>query len=145
MTASMEEIGRIQQQVVSLEQGYHEVREEVKSVRSEMSTGFSAILTKIDGKNTTKWQPIGILVSALLAIGGALYLPIREAASKQETMLETIRSQLVPRVEHERVWKEAAEEQRRAEERLRQLQQTQAKIAHDQAYLEGQLHPLSKP
>lgn len=154
MPGNMQEIGELKVQVSSLERGYDQLSSDVRGVRSEvanitskMHAGFTDIVARIDSKfenkSTSQWAPIGIMVTVLLAFGGALYWPIRETATKHEVMIETLRSAIVPRIEHERTWRDAADQQHRTEERLKALTDETIKNAREQAYLQGQLHPLS--
>lgn len=108
--------------VENLEIGHAEMRKEIRIIDSKMDAGFMAIGQKIDAKTTPQWQPIGILVSVLLAIGGAIIWPIREASTRQEQMIEAMR--------------------RESESRIVKLWDEHNKLARDHSYLQGQLHPL---
>ena len=108
--------------VENLEIGHAEMRKEIRIIDSKMDAGFMAIGQKIDAKTTPQWQPIGILVSVLLAIGGAIIWPIRETMTRQEAMIEAMR--------------------REGEGRIVKLWDEQRKTETDLAYLRGQLHPL---
>ena len=81
-------IAQVRQQVIGLENGHAQLRQELHSVEQKMDRGFSAIAAKLDEKTTPQWQPITLVVTVLLAIGGALYYPIREQASKQDVQIE---------------------------------------------------------
>ena len=111
--------------VENLESGHVEMRKEIRILDSKMDAGFSAIGQKIDAKTTPQWQPIGILVTVLLAIGGAIIWPIRETMTRQEATIEAMR--------------------REGEARIVKLWDEQRKTATDLAYLQGQLHPLPSP
>lgn len=80
--------------------GYRqEDREEIAILQTRMSvmeralSDISATLTglamKIDKKGETNWQAYAVMLSALIALGGALYLPV--SYSIQETK-ERVRS-----------------------------------------------------
>lgn len=111
--------------VENLEVGHVDLRKELRILDSKMDAGFAAIGQKIDAKTTPQWQPIGILVSVLLAIGGAIIWPIRETMTRQEIAIEAIR--------------------REGETRIVKLWDEQRKTETDLAYLRGQLHPLPPP
>ncbi len=117
-------VAQVRQQVIGLERGYGELRQELHAVDQKMDRGFSAvdlkmaagfstITAKLDEKTTPQWQAYGIMVSVLIAIGGALFYPIREQANKQDVQIERAR-------------------------------EDNAKTARDLAYLQGQLHPIPK-
>lgn len=108
--------------VENLEAGHTEMRKEIRILDSKMDAGFSAIVQKIDAKTTPQWQPIGILVSVLLAIGGAIVWPIRETMTRQESAMDAMR--------------------REGELRIVKLWDEHNKTARDLSYLQGQLHPL---
>lgn len=108
--------------VENLEIGYGEMRKEIRILDSKMDAGFSAIGHKIDAKTTPQWQPIGIIVSVLLAIGGVIIWPIRESITRHEAMIEQMA--------------------REHEVRVVKLWDEHNRTARDLAYLQGQLHPL---
>lgn len=110
-------IAQVRQQVIGLERGYTELRQELHSVEQKMDKGFSAITAKLDEKTTPHWQAYGVLATVLIAIGGALIWPLREQSSKNEAQLEAFRVQVTSEV---------------------------IKSAKDLSFLQGQLHPLQK-
>lgn len=124
-------VAQVRQQVLGLERGHSELRQDLHSVEQKMdrgfaavdqkiAAGFQAVATKLDEKTTPQWQAYGILVSVLIAIGGALFYPIREQANRQDAQIERTQALM----------------QRQNEENN--------KTARDLAYLQGQLHPLPK-
>lgn len=110
------------QEVANLKAGHGELRQDFRNLETKVDSGFALLVQKLDAKTTPQWQAIGILVSFLLAIGGALYWPIREGQSKQEAMFDTMR--------------------REDEARVVKLWDAANQTARDLAYLQGQLHPL---
>lgn len=137
-------IGQLKQQVIGLEQGHREIRNEFHLLDQKMDVGFAEISKKLDSKTTPHWQAYTLIISVLLAVGGALYFPIRESATKHENQIEAIRSILVPRVEHERHWRDVIDRERTVDDRIRRLWEEGHKNARDHAYLQGQLNPLPK-
>jgi uncharacterized protein HemX len=97
-------VAQVRQQVLGLERGYTELRGDLHSVEQEMrrgftavdqkiAAGFQAVASKLDEKTTPQWQAYGILISVLIALGGALYYPIREQSNKQDAQIERVREQ----------------------------------------------------
>lgn len=124
-------VAQVRQQVLGLERGHSELRQDLHSVEQKMdrgfaavdqkiAAGFQAVATKLDEKTTPQWQAYGLLVSMMIAIGGALFYPIREQANRQDAQIERTQALL----------------QRQSDENN--------KTARDLAYLQGQLHPLPK-
>lgn len=114
--------GALTQEVTNLKEGHAELRKEFRILDSKMDSGFALLSQKLDSKGRIEWTPIGILVTFLIAIGGALYWPVRETASKQEARIEAMR--------------------RENEARVVRLWDAQNQTARDLSYLQGQLHPL---
>ncbi len=116
--------GQLQQKVIGLEDGYKDLRSEINVLDKKMDSGFNKISEKLDQKTLPQWPAYAILVTVLLAVGGALYYPVRETMSKHETRIEDLRSV-------------SADE-------VRRLREEHHKTARDLSYLQGQLHPLPK-
>lgn len=125
--------GALSQEVVNLKEGHGtlrqemramdvELRKEMRSLDSKMDSGFALLSQKLDTRGKVDWTPISILVSALLAIGAALYYPVREAISKHDAEIEMAR--------------------REGETRIIKLWDATNATARDLAYLKGQLNPL---
>jgi argininosuccinate lyase len=121
-------VAQVRQQVIGLERGHGELRQELHGVEQKMDRGFIAvdqkmaqgfnnIASKLDEKTTPQWQAYGIIATVLIAICGALFWPIREQTSKNDSQLQEIRMQLTAQV---------------------------LSVARDLSYLQGQLHPLPK-
>jgi hypothetical protein len=162
MQDDMNDFGEIRAQVTNLQTGHDQLRQEIGSVRGEVarldqktSEGFDKVLGRIDSKfesvnstvNTrtqTAWTPISIVAGALMTFGGWAYTGLSAILTKHETKIDQFQTVMVPRVEHERYWREAAEDQRRIEDRIRRLWEVEVETGKKQAYLEGQLHPLDK-
>lgn len=145
----------VRQQVLGLERGHNDLRAELRVVEQrmergfaavdhKMGEGFNAIAAKLDQKTTPQWQAYGILITILIALGGALFYPVREASTKHDVMLDTIRSQLVPRIEHERSWQQAIDDRKMTEERIRRLWEANNNTQRQVDYLRGQLNPQPK-
>lgn len=83
-----------------------------------MDKGFSAITAKLDEKTTPHWQAYGLIITVLVAIGGAIIWPLREQSAKNDAQLEAFRTQVILEV---------------------------MKTEKDLSFLQGQLHPLPKP
>lgn len=139
--------------VTNLKEGHAALRGEVRDFKNDVANGFASIRTSIDSglgrmshaldtKTSTNWAPIGIAVSAVVTIGIAFYAGLREQAGRHEAQIESLRDRQVPRIEHERVWREQAEDQRVVNERLRRLVDDNVKIQIDLAFVRGQLNPL---
>jgi hypothetical protein len=57
------------------------------------------LVQKLDAKTTPQWQPIGIAVTVLLFIGGALITSaIKEALTKNEAAIEIMRRENEARI-----------------------------------------------
>lgn len=118
-------IDTLQAQVGFLETGHNELRRDMRNLDSKMDAGFDALGRKIDARSTPQWQPISIGVTILLAIGAALYYPVREAISENKAAIAAL-SVIT-------------------DDRARRLWEDQNKTARELAYLQGQLHPLIPP
>lgn len=127
--------GALSQEVVNLKEGHGtlrsemramdtELRKEMRSLDSKMDSGFALLSQKLDTRGKIDWTPISILVSAMMAIGAALYYPVREAIGKHDAQIEIMR--------------------REEESRVVKLWDAENATARDLAYLKGQLHPLPK-
>ena len=116
--------GQLHQKVLGLEDGYKDLRREINVLDSKMDSGFNKISEKLDQKTNPQWPAYAILVTVLLAVGGALYYPVRETMSKHETRIEDLRSASV--------------------EELRRLRDEHHKTARDLSYFQGQFNPLPK-
>jgi hypothetical protein len=131
--AAAENLSALQTQVGFLERGHDELRKNIHTIDSKMDAGFEALSKKLDAKTSTNWQPISIMVAFLtsvgIAIGAALYYPIRENMAKQESQIDGLR-------------RDAIERERFAEGRIVKLWDDHNKTVRDLAYLQGQLHPL---
>jgi len=124
-------VASVRQQVIGLERGHGELRQELHSVEQKMdrgfvavdqkmAQGFSTIASKLDEKTTPHWPAYGVMATVMLGIGGALFYPIREQAARQDVQIEQLRVQLTRDSEANNV------------------------TSRDLAYLQGQLHPLPK-
>ncbi|MGZ6199181.1 MAG: hypothetical protein ACXWNL_16215 [Vulcanimicrobiaceae bacterium] len=124
MTENEVTVASVRQQVIGLERGHGELRQELHSVEQKMdrgfiavdqkmAEGFNSIAGKLDEKTTPQWQAYGVIVSVLIAICGALIWPIRDQSNKQDVSIE-------------------------------RLVESTTKLSHDLGYLEGQLHPIMK-
>jgi hypothetical protein len=140
--------------VTNLKDQHAALRGEVRDFKADVANGFASIRTSIDSglgrmsqaldtKTSTNWTPIGIVVSALVTIAVAFYAGLREQAGRHEAQIEALRDRQVPRIEHERVWREQAEDQRVVNERLRRLTDENVKVQIDLSFMKGQLNPLS--
>lgn len=114
--------GALTQEVANLKDGHSQLRGDFRNLENKVDSGFAMLVQKLDDGTAPQWQPIGILITVLLAIGGALYWPIRESISKQEAMVEVMR--------------------REGESRIVRLWDEHNKTQRDLSYLQGQLHPL---
>jgi hypothetical protein len=162
MQDDMTDFGEIRAQVTNLQTGHDQLRQEIGSVRGEVASldqktqmGFDKVLGRIDSKfdavnssnasrSASVWTPISIVIGALLTLGGWGYTGLSAILTKHETKIDQMQSVMVPRVEHERYWREAAEDGRRLDDRVRRLWEVEVETGKKQAYLEGQLHPLDR-
>jgi hypothetical protein len=121
-------VAQVRQQVLGLEQGHAELRQDLHGVEQKMdrgfaavdlkiAAGFQAVSTKLDEKTTPQWQAYGVIASVLIAIGGALFWPIREQTTKTDMRLEAFRTEITTQV---------------------------VNTAKELSFLQGQLHPLQK-
>ncbi len=117
--------GALTQEVLNLKEGHGELRKEFRMLDGKVDAGFSLLASKIDAGRKIEWTPISIMVSALLAIGAALYYPVREAISESKAQTETAR--------------------RENEARIIKLWDATSATSRELEYLKGQLHPLQKP
>jgi hypothetical protein len=117
--------GALTQEVANLKEGHAELRKEFRVLDGKMDSGFALLSQKLDAKTTPQWQPITIAVTVMLAIGGIFITTIKEALTKNETAIETVR--------------------RENEMRVVKLWDQHNKVERDLSYLQGQLHPLPKP
>lgn len=114
--------GALNQEVMNLKEGHGQLRQDFRNLEGKVDSGFAMLMQKLDSRGKVDWTPVGILVTALLAIGGALYWPIRETMAKQEAAIEIMRSEGEARVV--KLWDETNKTER------------------ELSYLQGQLHPL---
>jgi hypothetical protein len=107
-----ERIAHLDSRVTGLEQGIKDV---VSAVR-DLSTDFkqdsvrraeAQLKAQSDARESSKtpWGVIfaglGVMLAVITAIGGALYAPIHSTQTEIKTELRDV----VPRVEHERIWR----------------------------------------
>lgn len=133
-------------EVSNLKEGHAALRGDFRDLKSSVDNGFAQMGQNLDvrldrmanallAKTTTNWQPIGIAVSCLTAVGlaiaAALYYPLRETMQKQEIQIEGVR-------------RDAAERERVAEGRIVKLWDDHNKTVRDLSYLQGQMHPLPR-
>lgn len=135
-------LGALQTQVGFLERGHSDLRNEIQAIDSKMDAGFTLLSQKLDTKTTPQWQMLSLLVGVIISIGGALYWPVREAMTKHESQIEALRSVIVPRVEHEREWRDGIEREKLVDDRIKRLFEAERKLAIDHAFQRGQLNPL---
>ncbi len=124
-TSPIKNIDTLRAQVGFLETGHGELRRDMRNLDSKMDAGFDSLSRKLDTKSAPQWQPISIGVTILLAIGAALYYPVREAISENKAQIEAMR--II------------------TDDRARRLWEDQNKTARELSYLQGQLHPLIAP
>jgi hypothetical protein len=137
-----ENFGQLRQQVIGLEQGHADLRRDLQNVAQNMSDGFSAISAKLDNKTTPQWQAYGLIITVLIALGGALYWPVKENDVKHETQIETIRTQLMPRVEIENHWRAQGEKDTLMDQRIQRQFDELVRLEKAHSYLDGQFHPI---
>lgn len=116
--------GALTQEVMNLKEGHSELRREFRVLDGKMDSNFAALAQKLDAKTTPQWQPITIAVTVLLFIGGVFISTIKEALTKNDALIETVRRENEARVV--KLWDSANATSRELE------------------YLKGQLHPLQK-
>jgi hypothetical protein len=151
-------------EVSNLKEGHAALRGDFRDLKADVGNGFASMSAKLDvslgefrgaldQKTSTNWTPIAIVVSALTAVGAtavsaivalgiSFYGGLREQSAKHETTIESLRERQVPRVEHERVWREQADDAKLVTERLRRLFEENVKTQIDLAFIKGQLNPL---
>lgn len=116
--SSSAEVAVLGQRVTSIENILHGVVDTL-----------NALSNKIDSKSVTNWAPISVGVTVLGLLGAIVYMPIREAQSRQELAMERILARLdtseqrltdkmVPRKEFEN---EARDNERRLERVIKRL------------------------
>lgn len=121
MAASLDQ-GALSQEVSNLKEGHGQLRQDFRILDGKVDSGFVMVAQKLDSRSKIDWTPISMVVSALLAIGAALYYPVREAISDNKAALDIMRKENETRIV--RLWDE------------------HNKLAREHSYLEGQLHPL---
>jgi len=125
--------GALTQEVMNLKDGHAELRQEMqrenaemrrdlRNLDSKMDSGFALLSQKLDSRSKIDWTPISMIVSALLAVGAALYYPVREAIADNKSAIEIMRKE--------------------NEARVVKLWDAENATARDLSYLQGQLHPL---
>jgi hypothetical protein len=116
--------GALSQEVANLKEGHADLKRDLRTLDGRMESGFALVMQKLDTKGKVDWMPISMLVSALLAIGGALYYPVRQALSENKDAIELLR--------------------RDDEARVIRLWDAENATARELSYLKGQMHPLPK-
>lgn len=117
-------VAQVKQQVLGLERGHAELRQDLHGVEQKMdrgfaavdskiAAGFQAVATKLDEKTTPQWQAYGLIVAVMIPICGALFWPIREQGLRNERTTDTLMEKTI-------------------------------KLTRDLGFLDGQLHPLPK-
>lgn len=114
--------GALAQEVSNLKDGHAELRKEFRILDNKMDNGFALLAQKLDSRSKIDWTPISVIVSALLAIGAALYYPVREAIADNKAAIEIARKE--------------------NEARVVKLWDAENATARELSYLNGQLHPL---
>jgi hypothetical protein len=101
------------------------------SKTARWTPAFLALAQKLDQKTTPNLATdLAIAVSIMIAIGGALYYPVREAIGEQEALIEVVRREAIDR---DRAGDDA---------RVVKLWDELNRTTRDGSYLQGQLHPL---
>lgn len=76
-----ESFAALRQQVLGMEQDYHELKAVVVGLDRKMDHGFQAINTKLDDRNKTPWGVIfsgmAFILAFCIAVGTLAYMPIR--------------------------------------------------------------------
>lgn len=109
---TIERIAHLDSRVTGLEQGMKDVvfavRELSSDIKDEGRRRAEAVITaqtEARESNKTPWSVIlsggGLAVTIIIAIGTLAYLPIRETQNDFKGQLKDV----VPRVEHERIWR----------------------------------------
>lgn len=117
-------VAQVKQQVLGLERGHAELRQDLHGVEQKMdrgfaavdskiAAGFQAVAAKLDEKTTPQWQAYGVIAMVLIPICGALVWPIREQGLRNERAADLLMEKTI-------------------------------KLTHDFGYLDGQLHPIIK-
>ena len=104
------QLAALDQRVTGIEQGLQSVADAVGSLGA-----------KIDSKSATNWGPIwsalGVMTAMLGLLGAVVYAPIKESTNRLERDVATLelklrdqetslRSEIVPRREHEQFWRQ---------------------------------------
>lgn len=97
----------LRERVFTLERGQDNIRSELHEFRNTVSQGFQAIRDDINKSTESRRLPLttiivtaGFFLSVLTLMGGLAYSPIKTTTDKLEQEVAIVRSQLVPRVEH---------------------------------------------
>jgi hypothetical protein len=110
------------QEVINLKEGHADLKRDIRTLDGRMESGFAELMRKLDSRGKIDWTPISMIVSALLAVGAALYYPVRESIADNKAAIEMMRKE--------------------NEARVVKLWDAENETARDLAYLKGQLHPL---
>jgi hypothetical protein len=91
-------LAALDQRVTGLEQGIKDVVTAVSILSNEIRQGGKTQWPVI-------WSAVGVGISVLSLIGAMAYFPIREAQADFRNDLHRLDGEMVPRVEHERIWR----------------------------------------
>lgn len=116
---TIERLATLDERVNGLEDGIKDIAAAVRSLATDVKNGQS-----------TPWGIIltgaGVALSFVVAIGGLAYMPMREQIVELKTEIRALDKEIVPRVEHERIWG--------LQQRLAEVQQKRVDRLEDDFY-----------
>ena len=110
------EYGRLEQRVLGVESALTNVigamdrdrahvDQQFQNHRLHVDQQFSTLQTTIAERSKIPWPALGVMLSAIVVIGGMAYLPIKEKQSDQALAIVALQGSIVPRTEHVERWR----------------------------------------
>lgn len=107
------------------------VEEDVRELKTAISTGFASLHTKFEERSKIQWPAWTLFLATLISVGGFAYWPIRE---RQTDLKEELRYQISERKsDSDRIGRESLDRDRRFLDMM-------IKVQMDLARMEGKLN-----
>lgn len=108
--------GRLEQRVYGMEQAFTHLASQLERDRTNVDHQFNALQTSLNERSKIPWPALGVVLSAMVIIGGMAWYPIKESqaelkglfhASQDElkASIQLINSSFVSRGEHQERWR----------------------------------------
>lgn len=108
--------GRLEQRVYGMEQAFTHLASQLERDRTNVDHQFSVLQSSLAERSKIPWPALGVVLSAMVIIGGMAWYPIKESqaelknsfrTSQEElkTSIQFINASIVPRTELQERWR----------------------------------------